>query len=448
MKLLRNKITILILIATLVSIGVIVFIHLYFSSSVEKLKRCYAQSQVSLLQNHRKINSSPATKALIYLSGNHDLNSCELSQSGLPQGIGDRLSMASLSFIVATTAKLTPIASFPANREDILTMIPGSIQIFNKILSDGRITQYYQTKNDSVFEILAVKIPGCPNPESDTSAMWLFAGRYINEEVTGNIVTQIPGKIVFHNPPRSSGSAINEKENLYSSSLPLYGWDNLPVVSISIETRPELMQLLSKQQKSLLLVMIIMATAFMIFIYMYLSRYYLLPIRLISLALREKDPEYIRMISDTDPDFSSLQNMLINVFSQEKLLSDMVKRRSRENSNNYHAAILSRINEAVYTTDHKGIITYWNTAAEDLYLIPEENAISKIAHLLIKNKWKNPDQEKQQAASLETTGVWQGLMSQELPDGSEIYVDVSLSCLYDNDDKLLGHLSIARKPSH
>jgi hypothetical protein len=39
-------------------------------------------------------------------------------------------------------------------------------------------------------------------------------------------------------------------------------------------------------------------------------------------------------------------------------------------------------------------------------------------------------------------------MSQELPDGSEIYVDVSLSCLYDNDDKLLGHLSIARKPSH
>lgn len=447
MKLLRNKITILILIATLVSIGVIVFIHLYFSSSIEKLKRSYAQSQVSLLQNHIRINSSPARKALIYLSGNNDLNSCELSQSGFPQRIDDRLSMAGLSFIVATKDNLAAVAGYPPNRKDILTMLPGNRQIFSKILSDGIITQYYQTKNDSVFEILAVKIPGCLNQEADTTALWLFAGRYINEEVTGNIVTQLPGKIAFHKPPNPSGSVINVKENLYSSSLPLYGWDNLPVVSISIETHPELMQLLSKQQKSLLLVLIILATAFMAFIYLYLSRYYLLPIRLISLALKKKDPEYIRMISDTDPDFSSLQIMLINVFSQEKLLSDMVKRRSRENSNNYHAAILSRINEAVYTTDHKGIITFWNTAAEDLYMINEENALSKIAHLLIKNKWKNPEQEKQHAASLETTGVWQGLISQELPDGSEIYVDLSLSCLYDNEDKLLGHLSIARKPS-
>lgn len=448
MKLLRNKITILILIATLVSIGVIVFIHLYFSSSVEKLKRNYAQSQVSLLQNHIIINSAPARKALIYLSGNVDVESCELLQSGFPEGIGDRLSMAGLSFVVATNSKLTPVAIFPSNQKDIRTMIPGSIQIFSKILSDGKITQYYQIKNDSVFELLALKIPGCQKQLSDSSEMWLFAGRYINEELTGTIVTQLPGKIAFHYPPEKLGSAINAKNNLFSSSLPLYGWDNLPVVSISIETQPELMQLLSRQQKSLLFVLIGMATAFMIFIYLYLNRYYLLPIRMLSLALKEKDPEYIRIISDTDPDFSSLQLMLINVFNQEKLLSDIVKRRSRESSNNYHAAILSRINDAVYTTDHKGIITYWNAAAEDLYLIPEENAVSKIAHLLIKNKWKNPEQEKQQAISLETTGVWQGLIAQELPDGSEIFVDVSLSCLYDNDDKLLGHLSIARKPSH
>ncbi|NTW24760.1 MAG: hypothetical protein HGA37_08680, partial [Lentimicrobium sp.] len=342
MKLLRNKITILILIATLVSIGVIVFIHLYFSSSVEKLKRSYAQSQVSLLQNHIIINSAPARKALIFLSGNSDLQSCELQKSGFPEGIGNRLSMSGLSFIIVTNSKLSPIATFPSDHKDIRSMIPGSILVFSKILSDGKITQYYQTKNDSVFELLAVKIPGCQNQLSDTSEMWLFAGRYINEEVIGNIVTQLPGKIAFHNPPKSLGSAINAKENLYSSSLPLYGWDNLPVVSISIETQPELMQLLSRQQKSLLFVLIIMATAFMVFIYLYLNRYYLLPIRLLSLALKEKDPEYIRMISDTDPDFSSLQLMLINVFNQEKLLSDMVKRRSRENTNNYHAAILSR----------------------------------------------------------------------------------------------------------
>ncbi|MBK6347957.1 MAG: PAS domain-containing protein [Bacteroidales bacterium] len=96
------------------------------------------------------------------------------------------------------------------------------------------------------------------------------------------------------------------------------------------------------------------------------------------------------MISDTDPDFNSLQNMLINVFNQERLLSDMMKRRSSDHMNSFHAAILSKISEAVYATDHKGTITYWNKAAEDLYGTTEPDAISKIAQVLIKNKWKNP----------------------------------------------------------
>ncbi|MFH1121161.1 MAG: PAS domain-containing protein [Bacteroidota bacterium] len=446
MKLLRKKIIILVSIATLVSIGIITFIHLYFGSSIEKIKRSYAESQVQLLQNHIKVNSSATTNALIYLSGNDDMSPCSIEQKGLPPDIAKRIAMAGYSFVIATSPGFTPIAYFPSDDQDILKMIPADRHIFSKTLSEGKVTLYYQWKNDSLFELSATTISGCTSTETDSIGAWIIAGRYVNHELTDKIIMQLPGKITIQRPPQASGSIINTKTNTYISTLPLYGWDNLPAASLRIETQPELMQALSIHQKSLLIILIVMILAFLVFIYIYLNRYYILPLRLVSLALKLKDPEYIRMISDTDPDFSSLQNMLINVFSQERMLTEMMKRRSTEHMNSFHAAILSKINEAVYATDHKGTITYWNKAAEDLYDTPEPDAISKIAQVLIKNKWKNPEEERHMVDSLQTTGVWQGRFVQELPDGSDINVEASISCLYDNNASLLGHLTIVRKP--
>jgi PAS domain S-box-containing protein len=446
MKLIRNKITIFITVSALVSIGIITFIHLYFGSSVEKIKRSYAGTQIQLLQNHIKVNSLNTTSALIRLSEQPGIQPCKLSVSGLPDGIGDQLAMAGFSFLIITDTLFSPVVYYPAKEEDVLKFLPGNPQIFRKTLSDGRVTRYYEWENESLYEVSLISVPGCSGLKADSTGAWIFAGRYISQELTDKLILQIPGKITIQRPPKAIESTINTRSNTYITNIPLYGWDNLPVASLRIETQPKLMQVISIHQRSLLFILIIMAVSFMIFIYFYLSRYYILPLKLISLALRQKDPEYLRMISDTDPDFNSLQNMLINVFNQEKLLSDIMKRRSTEHMNTYHAAILSRINEAVYTYDHKGIITYWNNAAEDLYKIPEPLAISKIAHELVKNNWNSKEDEQNYVETLETTGVWQGLLVQELPDGTEINVEASVSCLYDNNQTLLGYLSIVRKP--
>ncbi|MBK6963097.1 MAG: PAS domain-containing protein [Bacteroidales bacterium] len=446
MKLFRNKITILIAISSLVSIGIIVFIHLYFGSSVEKIRRSYAGAQVRMLQNNVKVNSLGTIRALTLISEDQAIKPCILNNSGLPEGIDDQLAMSGFSFLIATGPGFSPIDYYPKNQLGILKMIPANPVVFSKALSDGRVTRYYQWKNDSLYEVSAIAIPPCRGSVSDSTGAWLFAARYISKELTEKLIMQLPGKISIIRPPQASGSAINQKTNTYTSILPLYGWDNIPVASLKIETQPEIMQALTMHQKSLLFVMILMTLAFMTFIYLYLSRYYILPLKMISMALRHKDPEYLRMISDNDPDFNSLQNMLINVFNQENLLSDIMKRRSTEQMNTYHAAILSRINEAVYTYDHKGIITYWNNAAENLYDISEPEAISKIANELVKNKWKSSEEERQQLDSLKTAGAWQGLLKQELPDGTEINVEASISCLYDNNNILLGYLSIVRKP--
>lgn len=446
MKLIRNKIIIFIAISALVSIGIIIFIHFYFGSSIEKIKRSYAGTQVHLLQNHIKVNSLGATNALIRLSEQLGFQPCKLPASGLPEGIGDQLAMAGFSFLIVTDTLFSPIVQYPEKDQEVLKLLPGNRQVFRKLLSDGRVTRYYKWENDSLYEISLISVPGCSGLKADSIGEWIFAGRYINQELTDKLILQLPGKITIQKPPRAIESAIDTRSNTYITNIPLYGWENLPVASLRVETQPKLMKVIAWHQLSLLALLIIMAVAFILFTYLYLSRYYILPLKMISLALRQKDPEYLRMISDTDPDFNSLQNMLINVFNQEKLLTDIMKRRSTEHMNTYHAAILSRINEAVYTYDHKGIITYWNKAAEDLYKISEPEAISKVAHELIKNKWGSMEDENNHVESLQTTGVWQGILVQELPDGTEINVEASVSCLYDNNQTLLGYLSIVRKP--
>lgn len=447
MRLFRNKISILLSVAALVCIGIITFLYLYFSSSVERIKRSYAETQMQMLYNQLKVNAEPTDKAILALAGATDMKPCAIISAGLPVDIRERLSIAGINFVVITDRKLLPIGGYPGSKEQKLSLLPSDSAVFRKIESDGKITRYYGWFNDSIYEISATKISWCNNIREDSLVGWLFVGKPIGSEFTDKILLQQPGSVTLKKEFELASSVNYQKSNTIITNLPLLGWNNRPVASLKLETTPELMKVLSTHQRMLLIVMLLSAAAFLIFIAFYLKRYYILPLKLISLALKYKDPEYIKMVSDTDPDLNALQNMLMNVFSQERMLTDMMKRRSTERMNLFHAAILSRISEAVYATDHKGVITYWNKAAESLYRTIEANAVSKISAVLIRNKWASPDEEEIQTKELKSTGFWQGNLKQEIPNGSEISVEASISCMYDNKGSLLGNLTIVRKSS-
>ncbi|MBK6347956.1 MAG: hypothetical protein IPF68_18845 [Bacteroidales bacterium] len=102
-----------------------------------------------------------------------------------------------------------------------------------------------------LFELSAIAVPGCVQSKTDSIGAWIIAGRYMNEELTDRLIMQIPGRISVQRTPEASGSYFNTKTNVFISILPLYGWDNLPAASLRIETQPEIMEVLSVQQKSL-----------------------------------------------------------------------------------------------------------------------------------------------------------------------------------------------------
>jgi len=445
MKFLRNKIVVLISIIAFVSIGFIIFLQLYFSASVERIKRTYAETQLNQLQSQIIINENSTDHAVCQFASNKTILSEAANEENDITSIQHQLNATGLQFLIVTDANIKPSKIFCNNNHRKTHLLPSDTSIFHKSLGDGKITRYFIWDNDSLFAISAIKVALSNQEKAGTSPGWLFAGRYINEEYSKNLILQEPGTVEIKKEAQPAQSVINKKTSIYTSDLPLYGWDNEAVATVELQTQPELMKVLSGHQFLLLIGMMVSIFVFTIFIGLYLNRYYILPIRYISLALKNKDPEYIKAINDNDPDIKTLQSMIINIFSQERMLSDMIHQRNDDHMNTFHAAILSKINEAVYATDHKGIITYWNKSAESLYLTKEEHAVSKIAAVLIRNLWAKPNDEEIHLNELKTNGVWQGKLKQEIPDGSEIMVDLSISCLYDNYGALLGHLYIVRK---
>ncbi len=445
MRLIRNKVTTYLVVTSLVSIGIVTFIYLYFGASCEKIKRNFAESQLVLLQNHIKVNSLPGSRALIKISEFASLRNSICEENKLPEGVGELLNVAGFEFVAGTDASLSHVMAYPPEAADFLKILPSDRKVFEKLLSDGKVTRYYAWQKDSLYEISIIKAAVCQDAE-ESSVQWLFGGKYVEKELVNSFILSYPGKLSIQRPPAPAGSSIRKNTQGYSTTLPLYGWDNYPVASVHLETQPGLVLLLSDLNRMLLWLLAASVVLFSLFTFLYLNRFYILPLKLISLAIRHKDPDYIKMMDDKDPDFNSLQNMLINVFNQEKLLSDIMNRRSTEMMNTFHAAILSKLSDSVYAYDHKGVITYWNKSAEELYGIPEEEAVGKIAYELVKSKWKKAEEERFQTESLKNTGIWKGRLVQELPDGSEINVEATVSALSDNDDKLIGYLCVVRKP--
>lgn len=445
MRLIRNKVTTYLAVTSLAAIAIATFIFLYYGASFEKIKRNYLESQLVMLQNHVKVNSIPGSRALIRISGSVTLNNSICKENKLPDGLGDQLSAAGFEFFVATDGAYIPAMSYPPDGRDYMKILPYDKKVFEKFLSDGKVTRYYSWLMDSLYEISVIRAESCSEKQDET-VKWLFGGRYIEKELSHTMILTDPGKIRIQRPGAPAGSAFGKKGTACTTTLPLYAWDNQVVASLCLETQPGHLKLLSELNRMLFWLLAVAVVMFSLFTFLYLNRFYILPLKLISLAIRHKDPDYIKMMDDKDPDFNSLQNMLINVFNQEKLLSDIMNRRSSEMMNTFHAAILSKLSDSVYAYDHKGVITYWNRSAEELYGIPEEEAVGKIAYELVKSKWKNAEEERFQTESLTNTGIWKGRFVQELPDGSEINVEATVSALNDNENKLIGYLCVVRKP--
>lgn len=442
MRLLHNKINLLVVITLLISAALISGVIIQTRIAHRIIAEEQAVSESNSLKLTFEVHARQHDKLLRNLAGLDGLTPRVLLANSDPEQFMQLFETYPISFIAVTDSSLMPIATFPAASKGILNALPNDPVAFGKFRSDGKITRYYAWIDSVLTRIAVIDIPWYNGANGSPASGVLFAGF---PESTGDLAYMIQGNVRLIKEPLPFPISKTMDEGKVVTQLPLYSWRNTAVAALWLETPSKMLNSLNNYRTNFLWFIIISSLIFILFISVYLYRYYKWPLRMFTLSIRNKDPEYLRKVHTVDRDFLTLQHTVMNLFTHERLLNDMIRRRNADNQNAFHAAILAQINDAIYATNHQGIITYWNRGAEEIYSVYEHDALGKVAEELIKSRWIYSDEEAVQQHNLEVDGVMRGRLSQERPDGSEITVDAGISRLFDINGELLGQLYVIRK---
>lgn len=125
------------------------------------------------------------------------------------------------------------------------------------------------------------------------------------------------------------------------------------------------------------------------------------------------------------------------------IIEDITERKISEEQLLYQAMLLENISDAVVSSDNEFGILSWNQAAEELYDWTAEEAKGKDVRELLDFEYLNSDRESV-FDQLEKTGVWSGETRQKTKNGVKIYVQATVSQIYDDQGESIGLVAINR----
>lgn len=102
------------------------------------------------------------------------------------------------------------------------------------------------------------------------------------------------------------------------------------------------------------------------------------------------------------------------------------------------ARLLNLSHDMIFVRDRRGVITFWNKAAEEIYGWPAEDSVGRIADELLQSAY--PDQREAIEAILIATGRWEGKVEQRTKAGLKLTVDTRWALQHDHIGKPIGVL--------
>lgn len=102
------------------------------------------------------------------------------------------------------------------------------------------------------------------------------------------------------------------------------------------------------------------------------------------------------------------------------------------------ARLLNLSHDMIFVRDRRGVITFWNKAAEETYGWLAEDAVGRIADQLLQSAY--PDQRETIEAVLIATGRWEGKVEQRTKAGLKLTVDARWALQHDPLGKPVGVL--------
>ena len=124
------------------------------------------------------------------------------------------------------------------------------------------------------------------------------------------------------------------------------------------------------------------------------------------------------------------------------VISDLTEKQYNEKQQRYQTALIKSIKDAAIVTDMELVVTYWNSAAEELYGWKPEKVINQSLSIL-----KDRDgriSSEQLLSELKKNGSWKGLIERRTKTGEPVVVESTVSLISDSSGNSLGILHIDR----
>jgi PAS domain S-box-containing protein len=102
------------------------------------------------------------------------------------------------------------------------------------------------------------------------------------------------------------------------------------------------------------------------------------------------------------------------------------------------ARLLNLSHDMIFVRDRRGVITFWNKAAEETYGWPAEDAVGRVADELLQTVY--PDRRDAIEAVLIDTGRWEGKVEQRTKAGAKLAVEARWAAQHDHPGKPIGVL--------
>ncbi|MGJ3245718.1 MAG: PAS domain S-box protein [Elainellaceae cyanobacterium] len=112
--------------------------------------------------------------------------------------------------------------------------------------------------------------------------------------------------------------------------------------------------------------------------------------------------------------------------------------------NQFQAHLLSQVNDAIIAIDCTRRVMYWNHAAEQLYGISADEAVGKPLSDCYEYSWFSDSDQQAAAEALEQTGSWYGENIHRTRSGQEVFVELSVNVLHDENGHSAGVLTVIR----
>lgn len=125
------------------------------------------------------------------------------------------------------------------------------------------------------------------------------------------------------------------------------------------------------------------------------------------------------------------------------LWQDITERKRVEDHLANHAMLLEKIHDAVIFTDREGRVTGWNSAAEQLYGIPQEQALGKDYNQLVSTEL-TPETVQEMHRQMEAQGFARVEYTQHAADGRTLILEGVTLPLRNVNGEITGYMGSAR----